>query len=166
MAEINYLCVHKTERSTKIAALLISEVTRRVNKRDKWQAVILFLSRFIHLVKIYQLPSRGQPTTTDPLTLRNWLRLNFQHWLKTKPYQWSKNCIKLLMSWPLSSNPWTNMMCLESPNFSTRDLSNNENIQKIRGEVPLYRRRCETLLPSQRQDHIHLCRESNLDDWW
>lgn len=39
MAEINYLCVHKKERESKLAALLISEVTRRVNLRDKWQAI-------------------------------------------------------------------------------------------------------------------------------
>ena len=43
MTEINYLCVHKEIREFKIAALLISEVTRRVNLRDKWQAVIHFL---------------------------------------------------------------------------------------------------------------------------
>ena len=42
MAEINYLCVHKRERASKLAALLISEVTRRVNLRDKWQAVLSF----------------------------------------------------------------------------------------------------------------------------
>ncbi len=39
MCEINFLCVHKDYRAYKLAALLISEVTRRVNLRDKWQAV-------------------------------------------------------------------------------------------------------------------------------
>jgi len=48
MAEINFLCVHKNYRVNKLAALLISEVTRRVNLRDKWQAVTLFLISDIH----------------------------------------------------------------------------------------------------------------------
>lgn len=39
MCEINYLCVHLDYRSKNLAALLISEVTRRVNLRNKWQAV-------------------------------------------------------------------------------------------------------------------------------
>lgn len=39
MCEINFLCVHKDYRAYKLAALLISEVTRRVNLRDKWQAI-------------------------------------------------------------------------------------------------------------------------------
>ena len=41
MCEINFLCVHKDYRAYKLAALLISEVTRRVNLRDKWQAVTI-----------------------------------------------------------------------------------------------------------------------------
>ncbi len=52
MAEINFLCVHKEYRNITVkkegkdvkfslAPLLISEVTRRVNLRNKWQAVIL-----------------------------------------------------------------------------------------------------------------------------
>lgn len=39
MCEINFLCVHKDLRSKRLAPLLIKEVTRRVNKRDIWQAV-------------------------------------------------------------------------------------------------------------------------------
>ena len=39
MCEINFLCVHKGYSEYKMAALLISEVTRRVNLRDKWQAI-------------------------------------------------------------------------------------------------------------------------------
>lgn len=39
MCEINFLCVHKNYRSKKLAALLIAEVTRQVNLRNKWQAV-------------------------------------------------------------------------------------------------------------------------------
>jgi len=39
MAEINFLCVHKNYRVKKMTPLLISEVTRRVNLRDKWQAI-------------------------------------------------------------------------------------------------------------------------------
>ena len=41
MAEINYLCVHKSIRELKMASYLITEVTRRVNLRDKWQAVFI-----------------------------------------------------------------------------------------------------------------------------
>ena len=39
MAEINFLCVHKSIRELKMASFLITEVTRRVNMRNKWQAV-------------------------------------------------------------------------------------------------------------------------------
>ena len=39
MAEINFLCVHKTLRTKKLAPVLIKEVTRRVNRYDIWQAV-------------------------------------------------------------------------------------------------------------------------------
>jgi glycylpeptide N-tetradecanoyltransferase len=39
MAEINFLCVHKKLRSHRLAPVLIKEVTRRVNKRNIWQAV-------------------------------------------------------------------------------------------------------------------------------
>lgn len=39
MAEINFLCVHKDYRVKRLAPLLISEVTRRVNLRNKWQAI-------------------------------------------------------------------------------------------------------------------------------
>lgn len=50
MCEINYLCVHKNYRSKKLAAILIAEVTRQVNLRNKWQAVHLLSLRFILLV--------------------------------------------------------------------------------------------------------------------
>jgi|EP00505_MAST-04D_sp_SCG-Rhode-Island_P003098 glycylpeptide N-tetradecanoyltransferase len=39
MCEINFLCVHKKLRSKRVAPTLIKEVTRRVNRRDIWQAV-------------------------------------------------------------------------------------------------------------------------------
>ena len=39
MCEINFLCVHKKLRSKRVAPVLIQEVTRRVNRRDIWQAV-------------------------------------------------------------------------------------------------------------------------------
>lgn len=39
MAEINFLCVHKKLRGARLAPVLIKEVTRRVNRRDIWQAV-------------------------------------------------------------------------------------------------------------------------------
>jgi glycylpeptide N-tetradecanoyltransferase len=39
MAEINFLCVHKKLRAVRLAPVLIREVTRRVNRRDIWQAV-------------------------------------------------------------------------------------------------------------------------------
>jgi glycylpeptide N-tetradecanoyltransferase len=39
MCEINFLCVNKNYRSKKLAAILIAEVTRQVNLKNKWQAV-------------------------------------------------------------------------------------------------------------------------------
>ncbi len=39
VAEINFLCVHKTLRQNRLAPVLIKEITRRVNLTDKWQAV-------------------------------------------------------------------------------------------------------------------------------
>lgn len=71
MAEINYLCVHKKERESKLAALLISEVTRRVNLRDKWQAVPFMLSRSILLARTYRLLSPELPISIDQSTPRN-----------------------------------------------------------------------------------------------
>ena len=39
MAEINFLCIHKKLRAHRIAPVLITEVTRRVNLKNIWQAV-------------------------------------------------------------------------------------------------------------------------------
>ena len=39
MAEVNFLCVHKSLRAKQLAPLLIQEVTRRVHLTDKWQAI-------------------------------------------------------------------------------------------------------------------------------
>lgn len=39
MVEINFLCVHKKLRSKRLAPVLIKEITRRVNCRNRWQAV-------------------------------------------------------------------------------------------------------------------------------
>lgn len=39
MAEINFLCVHKSLRTKRLATVLIREVTRRVNRLDIWQAI-------------------------------------------------------------------------------------------------------------------------------
>ena len=36
MAEINFLCVHKSLRTKRLATVLIKEVTRRVNLLDIW----------------------------------------------------------------------------------------------------------------------------------
>lgn len=38
MAEVNFLCVHKTLRSKRLAPVLIKEITRRVNLHNIWQA--------------------------------------------------------------------------------------------------------------------------------
>lgn len=66
MAEINFLCVHKNHRVQRLAPLLIAEVTRRVNLRNKWQAVILnLIPRFTPLEKFYQLLSPKRPIGTD-----------------------------------------------------------------------------------------------------
>lgn len=37
--EINFLCIHKKLRAKRLAPVLIKEITRRVNKRDIWQAL-------------------------------------------------------------------------------------------------------------------------------
>lgn len=42
LAEINFLCVHKSYRSKRLAPILIKEVTRRVNSTNIWQAVCCF----------------------------------------------------------------------------------------------------------------------------
>jgi glycylpeptide N-tetradecanoyltransferase len=39
MAEINFLCVHKSLRTKRLAPVLIKEVTRRVNLHNIWQAL-------------------------------------------------------------------------------------------------------------------------------
>lgn len=39
ICEINFLCVHKTLRSKRLAPILIREVTRRVNRKNIWQAI-------------------------------------------------------------------------------------------------------------------------------
>jgi glycylpeptide N-tetradecanoyltransferase len=39
MAEINFLCVHKSLRTKRLATVLIKEVTRRVNEKNIWQAL-------------------------------------------------------------------------------------------------------------------------------
>jgi glycylpeptide N-tetradecanoyltransferase len=39
MVEINFLCVHKKLRALRLAPVLIKEVTRRVNRKNIWQAV-------------------------------------------------------------------------------------------------------------------------------
>lgn len=36
MAEINFLCVHRSLRTKKLAPVLIKEVTRRVNRYNIW----------------------------------------------------------------------------------------------------------------------------------
>lgn len=36
MAEINFLCVHKSLRTKRLAPVLIKEVTRRVNRENIW----------------------------------------------------------------------------------------------------------------------------------
>jgi glycylpeptide N-tetradecanoyltransferase len=39
MAEVNFLCVHKHMRQMRVAPVLISEVTRRVNLYNIYQAI-------------------------------------------------------------------------------------------------------------------------------
>ena len=62
MAEINFLCVHKDYRVKRLTPTLIAEVTRRVNLRNKWQAVIklyyfrsILLEEFCLLLLLKQL---------------------------------------------------------------------------------------------------------------
>ena len=37
--QVNFLCVCKKIRSKRLAPVLIKELTRRVNRRDGWQAI-------------------------------------------------------------------------------------------------------------------------------
>ncbi len=53
MAEINFLCVHKKVRQHRLAPVLIKEVTRRVNLRNIWQAVIKFNLRRRNVTNTY-----------------------------------------------------------------------------------------------------------------
>ncbi|SBT72431.1 glycylpeptide N-tetradecanoyltransferase, putative [Plasmodium malariae] len=39
MAEVNFLCVHKSLRSKRLAPVLIKEITRRINLENIWQAI-------------------------------------------------------------------------------------------------------------------------------
>lgn len=39
MVEINFLCIHKKLRNKRLAPVLIREITRRVNRENRWQAV-------------------------------------------------------------------------------------------------------------------------------
>ncbi|SOS80968.1 peptide N-myristoyltransferase [Plasmodium sp. gorilla clade G1] len=39
MAEVNFLCVHKSLRSKRLAPVLIKEITRRINLESIWQAI-------------------------------------------------------------------------------------------------------------------------------
>jgi glycylpeptide N-tetradecanoyltransferase len=39
MVEINFLCVHKKLRDKRLAPMMIKEITRRVNRRNLWQAI-------------------------------------------------------------------------------------------------------------------------------
>jgi glycylpeptide N-tetradecanoyltransferase len=39
MAEVNFLCVHKHMRAMRVAPVLISEITRRVNLHNIYQAI-------------------------------------------------------------------------------------------------------------------------------
>ena len=74
MCEINFLCVHKGYREFRMTPLLISEVTRRVNLRDKWQAVKIRRFRSTLPEKRCPLPSRGLLTTTARWIQRSLLR--------------------------------------------------------------------------------------------
>lgn len=39
MAQVDFLCIHKAYRTKKLTTLLFNEITRRVNLKDKWQAI-------------------------------------------------------------------------------------------------------------------------------
>lgn len=101
MAEINFLCVHKDHRVNKLAALLISEVTRRVNLRDKWQAVTVSAFRSTPLARICPPPSPGPLTTIVLSTPRNSSTSASPHWALSRPSPWSRNSTAFLKSFRL-----------------------------------------------------------------
>uniref|UniRef100_A0A8C9GF87 Glycylpeptide N-tetradecanoyltransferase n=1 Tax=Piliocolobus tephrosceles TaxID=591936 RepID=A0A8C9GF87_9PRIM len=56
MAEVNFLCVHKSLRSKRLAPVLIKEVTRRINLENIWQAIYtagVYLPKPISNAKYY-----------------------------------------------------------------------------------------------------------------
>jgi len=84
MAEINFLCVHKKLRGARLAPVLIKEVTRRVNRRNIWQAVYTagvvlprpiaknrYYHRSLNPVKLINIGfSRLQPKMTMSMTTK------------------------------------------------------------------------------------------------
>ena len=55
MVEINFLCVHKKLRKHRLAPVLISEITRRVNVTNVWQVCYwhsVTLSPLTHLHRL------------------------------------------------------------------------------------------------------------------
>ena len=74
MAEINFLCVHKKLRDKRLAPVLIKEVTRRINRRDVWQAayvtLFFFLSVFVNAHSLTQPHSLTHSTTTTQIHRR------------------------------------------------------------------------------------------------
>lgn len=65
MGEVNFLCVHKTLREKKLSPTLIKEITRRVNLKDKWQAVTSPLFSSIPQVRCSPLHSAKRHTGID-----------------------------------------------------------------------------------------------------
>lgn len=55
MVEINFLCVHKKLRKHRLAPVLISEITRRVNVTNVWQVRLhsVIVSPLTHLQAVY-----------------------------------------------------------------------------------------------------------------
>lgn len=121
MCEINFLCVHKNYRSKKLAALLIAEVTRQVNLRNKWQAVNCWWFRSTLQELCCQLLSPKQFITIDRWTPRNWSRSVFQVWPATTQWQWWRNCTNCQRRQPCPWDLWWRKISPVSPNSSTLD---------------------------------------------
>ncbi len=50
--KVNFLCVHKKLRKHRLAPVMIKEITRRVNCRNIWQAVLI---KIFHLKLIFNI---------------------------------------------------------------------------------------------------------------
>lgn len=167
MCEINFLCVHKGYREFKMAALLISEVTRRVNLRDKWQAVCFSLPRSTLPARLSPHLSHAPPIITDHLTPRSSSKSNSQPFSKDRPSRWSRNSTLFLRNWRcLNSGPWTKTISSEWQSSSTKASGTWRFMQQICSEISLYWWVSKALLLAKGKDRLHIRDKQDRSGEW